>query len=71
MYRDPNPKRWDDEVRQARRVAQELARLMQAKRKAAIAAFKGSKNQAVAMFKCSRRTVQRYRKKVQEPGLFD
>jgi hypothetical protein len=40
------------------------SRLMQAKRKAAIAGFKGSKNQAVAVFKCSRRTVQRYRKKV-------
>jgi hypothetical protein len=44
---------------------------MQAKRKAAIASFKGSKNQAVAMFKCSRRTVQRYRKRISQPSLFD
>lgn len=46
-------------------------RLMQAKRKAAMAAFDGSKNEAAATFRCSRRTVQRYRRKVRQPSLFD
>lgn len=40
-------------------------------RKAAIADFTGSKNQAAAAFHVSRRTVQRYRAKAREPGLFD
>jgi hypothetical protein len=47
------------------------SRLMQAKRKAAIAGFGGSKNQAASVFKVSRRTVQRYRGKVRQPTLFD
>lgn len=47
------------------------SRLLQAKRKAAIATFGGSKNQAAAVYRVSRRTVQRYRKKVRGPTLFD
>lgn len=47
------------------------SRLERARRKAAIAAFKGSKNQAAGQFHVSRRTVQRYRAKVREPGLFE
>lgn len=37
------------------------SKLLMARRKAAIGAFKGSKNQAAAAFRLSRRTVQRYR----------
>lgn len=49
------------------------SRLLMARRKAAIAGFKGSKNQAAAAFRCSRRTVQRYRSAAQEGAgpLFD
>lgn len=47
------------------------SRLERAQRKAAIAAFDGSKNQAAATFHVHRRTVQRYRRKTREPGLFD
>lgn len=47
------------------------SRLERAMRKAAIADFGGSKNQAAAAFHVSRRTVQRYRAKAREPSLFD
>jgi hypothetical protein len=47
------------------------SRLLQAKRKAAIATFDGSKNRAASVFKVSRRTIQRYRRKMRQPTLFD
>jgi hypothetical protein len=47
------------------------SRLERAQRKAAIAAFNGSKNQAAAAFHVHRRTVQRYRRRAREPSLFD
>lgn len=47
------------------------SRLMMAKRKAAIGQFKGSKNRAAEIFKCSRRTIQRYRRHLRQPDLFE
>jgi hypothetical protein len=48
------------------------SRLLMARRKAAIATFKGSKNEAAAAFKCSRRTIQRYRSDIRDEGpLFE
>lgn len=47
------------------------SRLERAKRKAAIADFAGSKNQAAATFHVSRRTVQRYRKKSKQLDMFN
>jgi hypothetical protein len=48
------------------------SKLLMARRRAAIAAFKGSKNQAAATFHVSRRTVQRHRGDARDvPPLFE